>query len=253
MPRGEKNGTGKLYDEEGELLYNGFFVDGVYDGEGKLYEEGELLYSGSFSDGEYDGEGKLTDVETGNLLYSGEFYQGVYSGTGKLYDSETQILLYDGEFLNGLYSGQGTLWDSDGNLLYVGNFVSGKYYGSGILYDTDTGKILQSGEFRNGELVTTSDDIDVEYGVITCTVTDTSGSAISGVEITLSDGQGGVTDSNGQVIFANHELGTWRVTATVPDGYTSSQPSVSATISADANTATVSFVLAATTSESAEE
>ena len=44
------NGTGKVkeYEENGELLFEGEYLNGIRNGQGKEYEEGELIFEGEF-------------------------------------------------------------------------------------------------------------------------------------------------------------------------------------------------------------
>ena len=53
---GKLNGEGKEYFEDtGSLKYEGNFVDGKYDGQGKLYgEDGKVIYEGTFVNGEVE-------------------------------------------------------------------------------------------------------------------------------------------------------------------------------------------------------
>ena len=84
----------------------------MFNGEGKLYDDNKVLviYDGTFVDGLYQGMGKLTDSETEALLYDGEFYKGQYSGNGKLYQPSNGGLIYEGGFLNEPGS-CGTTWE----------------------------------------------------------------------------------------------------------------------------------------------
>ena len=46
---GERNGRGKEYDSNGELKYDGEYLNGKRNGEGKEYDnDGNLIYKGEF-------------------------------------------------------------------------------------------------------------------------------------------------------------------------------------------------------------
>jgi len=88
----------------------------------QYYDNGNLKYEGSFLNGEWSGQGKLYDNdENGTLLYDGGFLNNKFSGQGKAYD-KNGTLLYDGGFLNGEMSGQGKMYRDNGQLMYEGSF-----------------------------------------------------------------------------------------------------------------------------------
>ena len=169
MEEGLVQGQGKAYDEAGRILYEGNFVNGLYEGQGNQYEEGILVYSGEFAGGVYEGqgskyedgalvytgefsggvyEGKGTLYENGEVVYEGEFSNGLKDGTGTEYDANGQIL-YKGEFAEDLYDGTGTAYYSNGATQYRGGYLQGKYDGDGTLYYED-GQIQYKGSFLDG-------------------------------------------------------------------------------------------------------
>lgn len=166
---GVLQGEGKEYDEDGLLRYEGQFVNGVYEGDGSLYEAGALVYSGAFSGGLangmgsayadgfkcYDGafveglyQGEGTEYyPDGTVKYRGSFAAGVYEGTGTSY-YETGERAYVGDFADGLREGEGTEYAEDGSLLYKGSFAAGLYEGAGSRY-LENGDVIQA-EFVAG-------------------------------------------------------------------------------------------------------
>ena len=67
----KKFGEIKKYYKNGNLKYDGEFLNGEYNGKGILYyENGEKKYDGEFLNGEYNGKGSL--YENGDV-YIGEF------------------------------------------------------------------------------------------------------------------------------------------------------------------------------------
>ena len=55
-------GRGILYDNKGNIIFNGYFKNGNYEGFGILYDEYHMIYNGYFKDNQYSGIG---------ILYSG--------------------------------------------------------------------------------------------------------------------------------------------------------------------------------------
>lgn len=166
LEEGVLQGKGKLYDENGLLIYEGNFLDGMKTGKGTCYEAGVKVYEGTFLEDVFEGkgiiyedgvkvyEGQLSDsvpngrgtsfTDTG-VLYSGEFEDGLYSGEGTLY-TQAGDLLYKGGFSEGLYSGEGTVFFSGGEKRYEGQFQDGSMSGEGILYRED-GSVHYKGSF----------------------------------------------------------------------------------------------------------
>jgi antitoxin component YwqK of YwqJK toxin-antitoxin module len=171
-PASAYSGDAKLVDASGALVFEGALLNGVYDGEGKVYwpdgklkeegtyakgvllegsrydEEGILVYVGGFVDDVYEGQGKKY-FANGNMEYQGEYKAGVPHGMGRTY-TESGTLLYEGGFANGGYAGEGTIYNDAGEMLYQGQFLNGMYSGMGkTLYAN--GFVQYSGEYSNGK------------------------------------------------------------------------------------------------------
>ena len=73
--RGMRHGDGKLFDESGNLIYEGSLAYNLYEGIGREYRNGAVVYEGSFRRGMAHGEGKYLD-------YVGEFRFGLRWGYG---------------------------------------------------------------------------------------------------------------------------------------------------------------------------
>ena len=91
-----KEWNGKGYDiEENEIykLENGKGSVVIYDDDGKLMYEGEYL------NGEKNGQGKEYD-NSGKLVFEGQYLNGEKNGQGKEYDNSGK-LVFEGQYLNG--------------------------------------------------------------------------------------------------------------------------------------------------------
>ena len=70
------------------LIYDGDFLNGVYQGKGTLWDsKGNLLYEGGFVEGKYSGTGTLYDVATGKVRQTGQFKNGILIAASE--DSQT--------------------------------------------------------------------------------------------------------------------------------------------------------------------
>lgn len=131
-------GKGILYHKNGNIKYQGIFIDGLKDGIGKqYYDNGNLEYSGGWMNNMFHGKGVLYQVDRERYIYSGEWRNGMYHGKGKLYSDTTLDLIYEGHFVDGKYDGYGEHRFSDNALytFYEGNFKNGMKNAEGkILY-----------------------------------------------------------------------------------------------------------------------
>ena len=80
---GERNGKGKEYNYNGELLFEGEYINGIRNGKGKeYYSNGKLLFEGEYINGRRNGKGKEY-YSNGNLLFEGDYINGKRIGKGK--------------------------------------------------------------------------------------------------------------------------------------------------------------------------
>jgi hypothetical protein len=106
------HGTGNIVWVSGET-YSGEVVNGHITGKGKYYNsQGELIYEGSFVDGEWV-FGKHYNIQ-GELIYEGNFVGGKRKGFGTSYENNCAV--YEGEFENDIPHGYGTLYYDDCSL-----------------------------------------------------------------------------------------------------------------------------------------
>ena len=181
-----KNGKGKEYHLNGELLYEGEYNNDKREGNGIEYsEEGEPIFKGEFKEGkhwtgikkifeEYEDEneqikkyikciiqinkGKLNgkckefDID-GNVIYEGEYSNGKRHGIGKEYSSNKNID-FDGEFKEGKrWEGNANEFNTQGNLIFNGLYLNGKKFnGKEYNYFDDEEKIRYEAEYKDGLL-----------------------------------------------------------------------------------------------------
>ena len=144
------DGAGALYNEMGELVFEGQFSQGVADGEGRHIYTSIMLggsdYAGGFKNGQKHGRGRLT-YKDGTVLFDGTYDRGQWHGQGEWQD--LQGTWYKGDFINMERTGKGEMETTEGTW-YSGDFVRGKYHGKGLLV-TKYPDATKDGYFRDGE------------------------------------------------------------------------------------------------------
>ena len=105
-----KNGTIeyiKEYDIEGDLKYEGKYINGIKSGYGKLYEK--IKYRGNI------------------LIFEGEFLDGkIWNGKGRYYSEEG--IEFEGTYLNGRrWNGYYSEYDEYGDIIDSGKYINGKF------------------------------------------------------------------------------------------------------------------------------
>ena len=141
---GKRNGEGKEYNEKGELIFEGEFKNGKRNGKGKEFLKGKLLHEGEFIDDdlkfgkEYNENGKIIK----------EIKE---TGFRKIINSKDN-LIFEGEYLNGKLNGKGKEYSNSysNNLLFEGEYLNGKRHGKGKEYNYDDRNNIIS--FFEGEL-----------------------------------------------------------------------------------------------------
>ena len=111
-------GKGWLRNPFKEYIYEGNFVNGLFDGYGRLTYNDGSYYEGSFSSGQQNGFGKLVLLQS---EYEGNFKNSKPHGKGFI--KFTNGDKYTGDFENGKISGSGKL--TDGNFSIDGTWVGG--------------------------------------------------------------------------------------------------------------------------------
>ena len=166
----KKNGIGKEYDEDNNLIFDGEYKEGKkLNGILKNYLNGFLLFEAEILNGKiktsktYDEKTKnVLEFRNGNgytrqyydiysdfniLKFEGEFKNGLRNGKGKEYGLLNNII-FEGEYLNGERNGKGKEFFFNGSIKYEGEFSDGKRHGKGKEYDIK-GALIFEGEYIN--------------------------------------------------------------------------------------------------------
>ena len=166
-----KDGKGNIkeYDYyDGQLEFEGEYLNGEITGKGKKYFNGKLKFDGEYLNGVENGKGKEY-YQNGNLIFEGEYINGkrwngngyningnidfiIKNGNGNIkeYDYFDDKLEFEGEYLNGERNGKGKEYNFDGKLVFDGEYLNGKKIGIGKEYNY-VDKLIFEGEYLNGE------------------------------------------------------------------------------------------------------
>lgn len=155
------DGKGTLFDQEGQPLYEGEFINHMKQGNGIMYLKGQLIYQGEFIQNKKQGNGIL--YKDGQIHYEGHFRNDLMDGYGILYYEEDVIApyqelrsmyphlnqpQYEGDFVHGMKKGKGKQYYPTGFLQYEGDFIWHHMQGAGKLYypaESPTGEELDRG------------------------------------------------------------------------------------------------------------
>ena len=145
-----KNGCGyvKEYNDEGILIFEGKYINGVRFGEGKEYnEEKELIFEGTYINGKRSkGKGKDFNL-SGGLKYEGEYSNGEWDGKGKEYENNG-VLSFEGIFSKGKrWTGYGKEFYNMNIIEFEGEYLNGER-SKGIEYSPN-GEIIFKGSYLN--------------------------------------------------------------------------------------------------------
>ena len=184
-PQSEYNGKGKEYYENGDIKFEGDYING------KRNENGTEYYSKKNDCNNFgtnmismsllrslDQYGVLTDegknlykIKKDKVKYVGQYLNGVKNGKGTSYKINGEIeyegefsnnkiirgkkyksykVIYEGDFLNQKYHGKGKEY-RNGHLIYEGEFEEGKRHGNGKEFKY--GNVVFEGKYENGKRV----------------------------------------------------------------------------------------------------
>lgn len=140
---------GKIWDESGELWYEGGIVNGQKDGKGiEYHENGEILFEGEFSEGFPNGKVTMYH-DNGMKKFTGYMEDGVKEGDGMEFDVDG-YLIYRGTYKNDAYDGTNcAILYSNGRVQFIGNFVDNKKSGKVKEY-FESGSLKFEGSYKDG-------------------------------------------------------------------------------------------------------
>jgi antitoxin component YwqK of YwqJK toxin-antitoxin module len=176
----------KEFDEDGNLIYEGEYLNGQRNGKGKEYimflnyqfrnfwfcyyttkypkneksDEIKLIYEGEYLNGKKHGKGKEYDEVDGHVVFEGEYLNGKkwngksdeinrYGYYDYEYDSNhsgKNKLIFKGEYLNGKRNGKIIEYFMNGNIKFEGEYLNGLRW-NGKGYDKNSNIIYQ---LKNG-------------------------------------------------------------------------------------------------------
>ena len=132
------NGQGKYWSSD--ETYEGDWVNGKYDGKGKLtVKTFDQIFEGDFVKGQFTGKG-IHKIDVFGYTYEGNFVNGKLSGKGKLIMKDVKT--YEGDWVNGELEGQVTEKSETGDY-YIGEYKSFKRNGYGKEYTKSTDTIRE--------------------------------------------------------------------------------------------------------------
>ena len=145
-----KNDINKKRNNGKNILYEGEFINGKFEGNGKyIYDDGKY-YIGQYKNGLREGKG-IIYYKNGKLLFECKFINDTAEGNGKYIWENGEY--YIGQYKNGLKNGKGTMYYSNGNIKYDGDWINDKYEGNGK-YIREDGKYYigqWKNDLRNGK------------------------------------------------------------------------------------------------------
>ncbi|MGE7690335.1 AAA family ATPase [Lysinibacillus sp. NPDC097214] len=149
------DGKGTLFDQEGEILFEGEFVNHMKQGNGIMYLKGQIIYQGEFIQNKKQGNGIL--YKDGQVYYEGHFRNDLMEGYGVLYYEEDAIApfkelraqyphlnqpQYEGDFIWNHMQGAGKLYyaPESPNAVELANGVTSLQYDGYFFEDMKHGK-----------------------------------------------------------------------------------------------------------------
>jgi len=146
---GLPSGLGLLYSSEGDIVYNGTFREGKWDGRGVWYGSSEERYEGEFSEGVAEGLGVWWTQEGGRV--EGEFKDHRLNGEAIWYWPSGGKRM-EGDFRRGLVHGQ-AIYHFGQDTRFLGEFRKGVPHGRAVLVDKKSGSLLWQGLFHEGKTI----------------------------------------------------------------------------------------------------
>ena len=162
----QMNGKGILYYKDGKIEYDGDFIKGKREGNGKYIYENGSYYIGQWLNNNMNGKGAVY-YKNGKVMYVGEWVNGKKEGNGKHIFEDGSY--YIGQWLNNERHGKGISYYNNGTLCYDGEWVGDKKEGIGkFIYETGDyyiGQWLNNKEHGKGKFYYKNNNIQYEGDV----------------------------------------------------------------------------------------
>ena len=139
------HGKGIKYYLNGNILYEGDFINGKFEGYGKYFYDNGDYFIGQYKNGLRNGKGKGYYAD-GKIKYEVDCINGQAEGNGKFFYEDGEY--YIGQFKKNDPNGKGIEYYAYGNILYEGDFVDGRYEGNGKFIWEDGSYYI--GQWKNG-------------------------------------------------------------------------------------------------------
>ena len=137
--------SGIEYNTEDKMIYNGGFLNGKRNGNGREYNINQVKT--------FEGEYVKGKKWNGEFICESETYQ-LKNGNGHIkeyiYNKFNYIIIYEGDYLNGKRNGKGKEFNVDNNLIYEGEYLNGKKNGKGKEYNLFH-ELIFDGEYFSGK------------------------------------------------------------------------------------------------------
>lgn len=147
--KGEKTGEWQWYYPNQQVMMTENYDDGVLDGEYWEYDEnGEIITQGNYVEGEPDG---TWIYHRGTAIEEGNYYDGMRTGLWKTWWEKDKIsseIEFDHDLMNGKY----TIYYDNNVIKRAGKYINGER--DGIWYDYyDTGELFLTTLYKDGNEV----------------------------------------------------------------------------------------------------
>ncbi|CAD8095227.1 unnamed protein product [Paramecium primaurelia] len=138
----KRNGFGFLICDE--FIYEGYWLNDVYHGDGRMISNDGNIYIGEFKNGQFSGDGFYLNSE--QVVYEGEWENGQKNGIGKEQMPDGSVFI--GQFQNNQRNGQGKLFNNKEQFVFEGQWINGKAMEEGKVIWQDGRKF--EGKWCNG-------------------------------------------------------------------------------------------------------
>ncbi len=144
--KGQYSGVWQWYDESSRLIRTENFRNGVNDGELTEYDsQGNLILQGYFINGKEEGKWIFN---TGGMHTEGEYSEGLRNGTWKTFYNNGKAA-FEGRFIDDNPHGKYTSWYDNGRMREEGEYQMGLKKGEWKKFD-DEGVLMLSISYQNG-------------------------------------------------------------------------------------------------------